>query len=76
MIVGVLHNSKLRKNNEYLEANQTLYRSMIDILLYVTTSRPYIMQAIRLIGRFQSAPKETHVQALKIRFTYIKGVDD
>jgi hypothetical protein len=31
---------KLRKDDESLEENQTLYRSMIGNLLYVTTSRP------------------------------------
>jgi hypothetical protein len=34
---------KLSKEDESNEANQTLYRSMIGSLLYVTTSRPYIM---------------------------------
>ena len=46
---------------------------MIGSLLYVTTSRPYIMQAIGLVARFQSAPKETHVQVVKIIFRYLKG---
>jgi hypothetical protein len=37
---------KLSKDDESLEANQTLYMSMIDNLLYVTTSRPGIMQVV------------------------------
>jgi hypothetical protein len=67
---------KLRKDDESPKANQTLYRSMIGSLLYVTTSRPYIMQAIGLVARFQSAPKETHVQAVKRIFRYLKGTLD
>jgi hypothetical protein len=35
---------KLRKDTESLKENQTLYRSMIDNLLYLMTSRPEIMQ--------------------------------
>jgi hypothetical protein len=58
------------------EANQTLYRSMIGILLYVTTSRPDIMKIVGLVARFQNAPKETHVQAVKRIFKYIKGTLD
>jgi hypothetical protein len=52
---------KLRKEDESKETDQSLYMSMIGILLYVTTSRPHIMQAVGLVGIFQDAPKETHV---------------
>lgn len=34
---------KLNKDDESFDANQTLYRSMIGSLLYVTTTRPDIM---------------------------------
>jgi hypothetical protein len=47
--------------------------SMIENLLYMTTLRPYIMQAVGLVERFHSAPKETHVEAVKILFKYLKG---
>jgi hypothetical protein len=67
---------KLRKDDESLEENQTLYRSMIGSLLYVTTSRSDIMQVVGLVARFQVAPKETHVQAVKIIFKYLKGTLD
>jgi hypothetical protein len=67
---------KLRKNDEAPEANQTLYRSMIGILLYVTTLRLDIMQAIGVVARFQASPKETRVQAVKKIFKYIKGTLD
>jgi hypothetical protein len=49
-----------------LEENQILYREMIGNLLYVTTSRPYIMKTIGLVTQFQDPPKETHVEAMKI----------
>ena len=34
------------------------------------------MQAIGLVARFQAAPKETHVQAVKRIFRYLKGTLD
>jgi hypothetical protein len=34
------------------------------------------MQAVGLVARFQSAPKETHVQAIKRIFKYLKGTLD
>jgi hypothetical protein len=46
---------KLRKDDESKEANQRLYRSMIGILLYVTTSRPDVMQVVGQVARFQAS---------------------
>ena len=48
---------KLRKDDEFLEANQTLSMSVIDSLLYVIASRPNIMQEVWLIVWFQETPK-------------------
>jgi hypothetical protein len=38
---------KLTKDDESKDVDQRLYRPMIGILLYVTTSRPDVMKAIR-----------------------------
>ena len=53
MIIGC----KLSKDYDSKEVDQNLYRSMIGSLLYVTMSRPYVMQAVRLVARFQENPK-------------------
>ena len=37
---------------------QTLYRSMIGSLIYLTTSRPNIMFSVCMCARFQANPKE------------------
>ena len=34
------------------------------------------MQVVGLVARFQSAPKETHVAAVKIILRYLKGTMD
>lgn len=44
---------KLRNDDESPEADQKLYRSMIGNLLYLTTSRPYIMLEVGLVARYQ-----------------------
>ena len=54
MIIGC----KLSKDDESKEVDQKLCRSMIGNLLYVTTSRPDVMQAVGLMARFQANPKE------------------
>ena len=69
MVIGC----KLIKDDESLEVDHTMFRSMIDSLLYVTATSPDVMQAVGLVARFQSAPKETHVIAVKRIFKYLKG---
>ena len=67
---------KLSKDDESKEADQKLYRSMIGSLLYVTATRPDVMQAVGQVARFQAAPKEAHVLAVKRIFRYLKGTTD
>ena len=47
---------------------------MIGSLLYVTASRPYVIQATGQVARFQAAPKKSHVLAVKRIFIYLKGI--
>ncbi|KAJ9566962.1 hypothetical protein OSB04_002928 [Centaurea solstitialis] len=49
------------------------YRSMIGSLMYLTTSRPDIMFAVCVCARFQVRPKDSHLQAVKRIFRYLKG---
>ncbi|KAJ9535421.1 hypothetical protein OSB04_un001464 [Centaurea solstitialis] len=49
------------------------YRSMIGSLMYLTASRPDIMFAVCVCARFQVRPKESHLQAVKRIFRYLKG---
>nr|AAV31277.1 putative polyprotein [Oryza sativa Japonica Group] len=49
-----------------------LYRSMIGSLLYLTVSRPDIMFSVCMCARFQAAPKECHLVAVKRILRYLK----
>ena len=49
---------------------------MIGSLFYVTTSRSDVKQVVGMVARFQVAPKENHVQAVKRIFRYLKGTID
>ena len=64
---------KLRKDDDSKSKDQRKYRSMIGILLYVTASRPDVMQEVGQVARFQVAPKESHVVVVKRIFRYLKG---
>ena len=46
---------------------------MIGSILYVTASQPDVMQAVGQVARFQVAPKESHIIAIKIILRYLKG---
>jgi hypothetical protein len=52
--------------------DQTLYRSMIGSLLYLTASRPDIMFSVCMCARFQSNPKKAHLRAVKRILRYLK----
>ena len=52
--------------------DQTLYRSMIGSLLYLTASRPDIMFSVCMCARFQANPKEAHLIAIKRILRYLK----
>ena len=52
--------------------DQTIYRSMIGSLLYLTTSRPDIMFSVCMCARFQANPKEAHLVAVKRILMYLK----
>ena len=40
------------------------------------TSIPDVMQAVGQVARFQEAPKESHVLAVKRTFRYLKGTEE
>ena len=46
---------------------------MIRSLLYLTASRPDIMFATYLCARFQSSPRESHLNAIIRIFKYLSG---
>eukprot|EP00253_Pinus_taeda_P026059 PITA_26059 len=66
-------NCKLSKNDDYPPVDATHYRlSIIGAFLYLTATRPDIMQAVGMVGRFQSAPKQSHLLAVKRILRYLK----
>jgi hypothetical protein len=68
MVIGY----KLSKDDDSHDLDQSSYRSMIGNLLYITTSHPDIMHVVGMVGRYQSAPKHSHLLAVKRIFRYLK----
>ncbi|KAF7126654.1 hypothetical protein RHSIM_Rhsim11G0023400 [Rhododendron simsii] len=65
--------TKLARDSENTDIDQTLYRSMIGSLLYLTASRPDIAFSVGLCARYQACPKESHLSAVKRIIKYISG---
>ncbi len=66
----------LNSNDESVAVHQPTYKSMIGSLLYITGTRPDIMHAVGIVGRFQENPKESHLQAVKRIFKYLQGTQN
>ncbi|GKE14274.1 uncharacterized mitochondrial protein-like protein [Tanacetum coccineum] len=63
----------LLKDEDGEEVDVHLYRSMIGLLMYLTSSRPDIMFAVCACARYQVNPKVSHLHAVNIIFRYLKG---
>eukprot|EP00253_Pinus_taeda_P035620 PITA_35620 len=66
----------LSANDESAAVHQPTYRSMIGSMLYLKGTRPDIMHAVGIVGRFQANPKETYLQAVKRIFKYLQGTQN
>ena len=54
----------------------TLYKSIIGSLLYLMASRPNIAFSVGVCARYQAAPKESHLTAVKRIIHYINGTPE
>ncbi|GJW16089.1 retrovirus-related pol polyprotein from transposon TNT 1-94 [Tanacetum coccineum] len=53
--------------------DQTDYRSKIRSLMYLTSSRPDIVQVVCYCARYQARPTEKHLKEVKRIFRYLRG---
>ncbi|XP_060200433.1 uncharacterized protein LOC132628684 [Lycium barbarum] len=63
----------LDKDETGKPVNETKYRGMIGSLFYLTASRPDIIFSVCRCARFQAAPKESHLTAVKRIIRYLHG---
>ena len=67
---------KLSKDEAGTSVDQSLYRSMIGSLLYLTASRPDITYAVGVCARYQANPKISHLTQVKRILKYVNGTSD
>src|SRR4051812_40608477 len=67
---------KLSKDEGGISVDQSLNRSMIGSLLYLTASRPDITFAVGVCARYQGEPKASHLNQVKRILKYVNGTSD
>ncbi|CAM8934412.1 unnamed protein product [Rhodiola kirilowii] len=67
---------KITKDDAGTSVDQTLYRSMIGSLLYLTASRPDIAYVVGVCARYQANPKVSHLLQVKRIIKYDCGTTD
>ncbi|GKB91533.1 putative ribonuclease H-like domain-containing protein, partial [Tanacetum coccineum] len=65
-------NKPLVKDEDGIDVDVHVYRSMIGSLMYLTASRPNIMFAVCACAIFQVTSKALHLHAVKRIFRYLK----
>ncbi|KAL4563757.1 hypothetical protein LXL04_027802 [Taraxacum kok-saghyz] len=71
----IVPGSKLRLE-EGEPADETLFKSLVGCLMYITTTRPDIQFVVSYISRFMSKPTEIHFAAAKRVLRYLQGTLD
>lgn len=66
-------NTSLGLEKDSKSIDHTTYKRMIGALLYLTTSRLYIMFKVCLCGHFQSDPRDVHLSVVKGMIRYFKS---
>ncbi|GJV15722.1 retrovirus-related pol polyprotein from transposon TNT 1-94 [Tanacetum coccineum] len=59
----LVEKSKLDEDIQGTQVDATLYREMIESLMYLTSSRPDLIHAVCLCARYQEKPNKKHLQA-------------
>ncbi|XP_050890782.1 uncharacterized mitochondrial protein AtMg00810-like [Lathyrus oleraceus] len=67
---------KLNKDEKGVNTDQSLYRSMIGSLLYLTASRPDSTFVIGVYATYQYEHKMSHITQVKRMLKYINGTSD
>ncbi|XP_031277886.1 secreted RxLR effector protein 161-like [Pistacia vera] len=54
----------------------TMYRKLVDSLIYLTLTRPDISYAVNVMSRYMHNPKKPHLEAVRQILRYVKSTID
>ncbi|XP_019455175.1 PREDICTED: uncharacterized protein LOC109356304 [Lupinus angustifolius] len=66
-------NIKLTRCEDEAAVNATMHRQIVGSLRYICHNRPEITYSVRLISRFMSDPRQSHLLAAKRIIRYLNG---
>ncbi|RVW24637.1 Copia protein [Vitis vinifera] len=69
-------NEKFCKENGAAKADERLYRTIIECLMYLTATRLDLMNVVSSLSRYMHCASEIHFQAAKRIVRYVKGTID
>lgn len=67
-------NVLIDKYERGVDFDVTKYRGIIRFLLYLTTSRPYIMFSVCMCARYQASLKDSHFKIVKCILRYLNEI--
>ncbi|KAL4025974.1 hypothetical protein IC575_014380 [Cucumis melo] len=67
---------KLCKEDGADKVDEGYFRSLIGCLMYLTATRPDILNAVSILSRFMHCASELHLKAAKRVIRYVKGTSD
>ena len=66
-------NAHLTPSGEKPLSNPSLYKRLVDNLVYLTVTRPDISYAVHQVSQYLFAPRSTHYVAVLLILRYLKG---
>ncbi|GJU55093.1 hypothetical protein Tco_1228807 [Tanacetum coccineum] len=69
----MVEKSKLDEDTQGKSVDPTYYRGMVGTLMYLTSSRPYLVYAVCMCARYQARPTKKHLHVVKRIFRYLRG---
>ncbi|XP_040950816.1 uncharacterized mitochondrial protein AtMg00810-like [Gossypium hirsutum] len=67
---------KLCKEDDTNKIDEEYFRSLIGCLMYLTATRPDILNVVSILSRFMHCVSELHLKAAKRVIRYVKGTSD
>ena len=66
-------NVKLRKEEGDLLVDPSLYRKLVDSLIYLTITRPHISFVVQQVNQFLQTPHHLHLVVVRRIIRYVQG---